>query len=506
MKVSTLIKSTLVRPNDHPYLNDAWKPCDTEWTVTSPDLEVIGDLPRDLNGVYLRNGHNQVHEPIGRYHPFDGDSMVHAMHLCDGKVEYRNRFTRTVGFLAEQAAGKSLWPGIIEPRLASRRGWGSIGAMKDNAGTDILVHAGRAIVAMSQCSEPYRLDAITLETHGPDQNWARSVQPYGICSHFKCDLATGHMMFFNYGEHHPYMNYGVVDREDNLVHYVPIELPGPRWPHDLGFTPNYSILHDLPMYFDQELLTKGAHRLAFHRDVPARFGVIPRFGANEDVRWFEATPCYLLHLSNCYETGDEVIMDGCIQTNPLPDLSKLPKQGYDRMLAMLDLHQQQSRMHRWRFNMKTGQTTEQYLDDQITEFPMTSAEYGGRPYRYSYNALPLKGFWLLEGLKKYDFTTGNTQTYWMPKGCYLSEAPFAARPHAKTEDAGYLLTFVTNMNTGKGECAIFDARDIAKGPIARIILPHQVPTGTHACWAPADQLHPAPNRGAMSRENITSVA
>jgi carotenoid cleavage dioxygenase len=177
----------------------------------------------------------------------------------------------------------------------------------------------------------------------------------------------------------------------------------------------------------------------------------------------------------------------------LPDLSKLPKHGYDRMLAMLDLHQQQSRMHRWRFNLRTGQTREEYLDDQITEFPMTSAEHGGRPYRYSYNALPMKGFWLLEGLKKYDLATNNTQTYWMPKGCYLSEAPFAARPRAKTEDDGYLLTFVTNMNTGKGECAIFDARDIAPGPIARIILPHQVPTGTHACWAPADQLRPGAN-------------
>src|SRR5262245_43456292 len=194
MKVSTLIKSTIVWPSDNPYLNDAWKPCDTEWTVTSPDLEIIGDIPKDLNGVYLRNGHNQVHEPIGRYHPFDGDSMVHAVHLFDGKVEYRNRFTRTVGFLAEQAAGKSLWPGIIEPKLAIRRGWGSIGAMKANAGTDILVHAGKAIGAMSQCSEPYRLDPITLETLGPDQNWAPRLQPYGICSHFKHDLASGHMM------------------------------------------------------------------------------------------------------------------------------------------------------------------------------------------------------------------------------------------------------------------------------------------------------------------------
>ena len=54
--------------------------------------------------------------------------------------------------------------------------------------------------------------------------------------------------------------------------------------------------------------------------MPSRFGVIPRFGSNADVRWFEAEPCYLLHLSNCYEDGDEVVMDGCIQPNPIPDM------------------------------------------------------------------------------------------------------------------------------------------------------------------------------------------
>ena len=110
-------------PSDNPYLTDAWQPTDTEWTATSPDLQVIGEVPKDLNGIYLRNGHNQIHAPIGRYHPFDGDGMVHALRFNAGAVEYRNRWIRTTGFMAEQAAGKSLWPGIIEPGRAVRRGY-----------------------------------------------------------------------------------------------------------------------------------------------------------------------------------------------------------------------------------------------------------------------------------------------------------------------------------------------------------------------------------------------
>ncbi len=485
-------------PSENPYLNGAWEPTDTEWTASTPDLKVTGEVPRDLAGIYLRNGHNQIHAPMGKYHPFDGDGMVHAMRFEEGRVEYRNRWIRTTGFLAEQAAGRSLWPGIIEPRRAVLRGWGSIGAMKDNAGTDVIVHAGKAIVAMSQCSEPYRLDPFTLETLGPDPQWARRLGQRGICSHFQVDEHTGEMMFFNYGEQPPYMNYGVVSADNQLVHYEPIELPGARWPHDLGMTERHCVLHDLPMFFDQEGLARGQHRLKFHRDVPARFGVIPRFGTNRDVRWFEAMPCYILHLANCYEQGDEVVMEGCIQTNPVPDLSHLPKEGYARMLALLDMRLQETRMHRWRFNLKTGQTREEDLDDEVTEFPMVNGRHKGRPYRYAYNAHMTPGFWHLDGLKRYDLKTGATQTWRAPEGCYVSEAPFAPRVGARAEDDGYLVTFMNDAARRRASCAVFDAQDITRGPVCEIELPGFIPLGAHAYWMPMSDARGVPAGGVTA--------
>ena len=88
--------------NDHPYMNGAWTPNFDEYDAY--DLPVIGEIPKDLDGVYIRNTENPVHDPIGTYHPFDGDGMLHAMHFRDGKAEYRNRFIRTKGFEAEAAA------------------------------------------------------------------------------------------------------------------------------------------------------------------------------------------------------------------------------------------------------------------------------------------------------------------------------------------------------------------------------------------------------------------
>jgi carotenoid cleavage dioxygenase len=488
MRIDARFSSTISPANDNPFLRGPYQPVLSEYTASTPDLTVRGEIPRDLNGLYVRNSHNQLHEPIGRYHPFDGDGMLHAVHFEDGVATYRNRFIRTTGFLAEQAAGRSLWPGLTEPRRRTRRGWGSIGAMKDNAGTDVIAHAGRLLATMSQCSEPYRIDPITLETLGVEPAWGAQVDPRGVCSHFKVDNDTGEMMFFNFGETPPYMNYGIVDATNQLVHFEPIELPGPRWPHDLGITRNYTILHDLPMFFDPALLAQGQHRLRFHRDLPSRFGVLPRHGANRDIRWFEATPCYILHLSNCFEDGEEVIMDGCISLDPIANVSHLPREGYQRMLAMLDKHNTRTRMHRWRFNLRTGQTREQFLDDEVTEFPMVANGWVGRPYRYSFNTLFEKGQWLFSGIKRYDLATGATQRHEYGPGRYGSETQVALRRDPAADDDGYLITYVIDLPRDCSECLIFNAADIAAGPLAAIELPQRMSVGTHACWVEAERL------------------
>ena len=56
----------------------------------------------------------------------------------------------------------------------------------------------------------------------------------------------------------------------------------------------------------------------FHRDMPSRFAVIPRRGGPDDIRWFEADPTYVLHCTNAYEDGDEIVLDGFFQGDPHP--------------------------------------------------------------------------------------------------------------------------------------------------------------------------------------------
>ena len=64
----------------------------------------------------------------------------------------------------------------------------------------------------------------------------------------------------------------------------------------------------------------------------------------------------------------------------------------------------------------------------------------------------------------------------------------APRIGAVSEDDGYLVSFITDMEADLSECVLIDAKDIAAGPVCRIRLPHRISSGTHATWAPGDSL------------------
>ncbi len=259
--------STLRQDDDHPYRSGPWRPQTIE--NDADELHVEGDLPDDLYGVYLRNTENPLHPAIVRYHPFDGDGMIHKVSFRDGKVSYRNRFVRTDGLLAEQEAGRSLWAGIAEnPNMSTRPdGWGARGRMKDAASTDVVVHAGVAVASFWQCGDLYRLDPLTLDDLGKC-TWGGSFpHEAGVSAHTKVDDHTGELLFFNYATSAPYLHYGVVDAGNRLVHYVPIDLPGPRLPHDMAFTEHYAILNDMPLFWEPDPLAKGLYASRFHSDI-----------------------------------------------------------------------------------------------------------------------------------------------------------------------------------------------------------------------------------------------
>ncbi len=485
------VASALPPDDTHPYRSGPWRPQTTEYDAW--DMPVIGEIPDDLNGVYLRNTETALFEPIKRYHPFDGDGLLHAMSFENGEARYTSRFVQTDAFVAEQQAKQSLWAGIAEhpSNTIAATGRGARGMMKDNASTDVIVHGGQALASFYQCGDLYALDPRTLEDQGR-ASWGGKFPAEGVSAHPKLDEHTGEMMFFNYSVDAPYMHYGVLSRDGELTNYVDIPLPGPRLPHDMAFTENWSILNDLPLFWRPDALADGYYSNKFHRDMPSRFALIPRHGTTDDIRWFEAEPTFVLHWINAYEDGDEVVLEGFFQHNPTA--KGIPRSAESiseyKGFETLDMNVLQARAHRWRFNLATGETTEEQLSDRCAEFPMINGRYGGRRHRYAYEARCTPGLFAFDALIKHDVDNGVEEVIEFGDGVFVSETVMAPRDGSTAEDDGYLITFTTDMVNDWSECVVLDAARPNDGPVARIRLPERISSGTHSTWAPLQDLTP----------------
>jgi carotenoid cleavage dioxygenase len=158
----------------------------------------------------------------------------------------------------------------------------------------------------------------------------------------------------------------------------------------------------------------------------------------------------------------------------------------------------QTRLHRWRFNLVTGEVREEQLSDTVTEFGMINSAYAGRDYRYTYAATGKPGWFLFDGLVRHALKSGNEQRFSFGDGVFGSETAMAPRSHAAAgaaqragsaaEDDGYLVTLTTDMAADASYCLVFDASQIEAGPVCKLALPERISSGTHSTWAKGDDV------------------
>lgn len=450
----------------NPYLADNFAPVQTE--LTTDELPVLGELPPELNGMFVRNGPNPQFPPLGRYHWFDGDGMLHGVQIQAGKASYRNRYIRTQGFEQEQQAGQALFSGLLEP---------SSNGFKNVANTALVWHRDR-LLALWEGGEPHAIDVPTLDTIGTYNFNGKLNSP--MTAHPKVDPVTGEMIFFGYSiMQPPYVQYSVVSAQGELLRTVPIDLPVGVMMHDFAITEHYTILMDLPLTFRLERLQRGEPAFAFERDRPSRFGILPRHGDHQSIRWFEAPSCYVFHTFNAYEAGDDIVLIACrMDSTSVLGASPGAHEGDNRQIQS-DV----PLLYRWRFNLKTGTVQEQLLDDRPCEFPRINEQYLGRPIRYGYagNFAPTEAP-KFDGLLKFDLDHQNVQMHSFGTGRYGGEGVFVPRPGATAEDDGWLMTFVYDEPQDRSELVIIDTQAMTDEPVARILMPQRVPYGFHGTW------------------------
>jgi carotenoid cleavage dioxygenase len=435
------------------------------------DLEVVGELPAGLRGMFVRNGPNPQFAPIGRYHPFDGDGMVHAVYVEDGTARYRNRWIESKGLLAERKRGAAQFGGLAELSRIDPEVVAEAGIVKNTANTHTVRHADRILALMEACP-PTQLSR-ELETLG---EWDFDGRLQGaMTAHPKVDPVNGELHFFGYSPFPPYLRYHVADASGALVHSTDIELPDPVMMHDFALTEHHVLFLDAPALFDVHAAMAGGPLVRWEPEQGTRLGVLARRGDGASIRWFELDPSYVVHVFNAWDDGERIELRA-------PRFAAMPGGfAFDNPTG-----REAPMPWRWSIDLAAGTVHDEQTDDRAGEFPRVNDQLASRRTRYLYNCQARTWEFEFEfhGVVKYDLDADTSQARHYAPSEVSGEHVFAPDPDGTAEDDGWLLSFVTDRATDTTDLVVLDARDVAAEPVARVRIPRRVPIGFHANWLP----------------------
>jgi carotenoid cleavage dioxygenase len=455
-----------VDPTVSPFLQGLLTPVADE--IDAEDLTVVGELPAGLHGVFLRNGPNPQFTPRGRYHPFDGDGMLHGVYLDEGRARYRNRWIQSRGLQAERRRGKGVYGGVSEFIVPEADVVEEGGVVKNTANTHTLRHAGRWF-ALLEVARPTEITR-DLETIGEYDFDGALVG--GMTAHPKVDPCNGELLFFGYSPFPPYLRYHRVDPSGRLVQSIDIDLPNPVMMHDFAVTERYVVFLDAPSIFDPTSMMQGGPMIRWAPEEGTRIGVLPRDGSAPP-RWFDIDTAYVVHFFNAWDDGTTIQVHA-------PAFGKMPG-GFEFDAP----HGDSNPLPRWwAIDLDTGTVTSRQADDRSGEFPRINDARATRQHRFAYNCLPNSRDFDFDfnGVVKYDLETDTDETLTYGEHAVSGEHVFAADPDGRAEDDGWLLSLVTDRQTEQSELVVVDARHLSAGPVARVQLPRRVPLGFHANW------------------------
>ena len=440
-------------------------------------LKITGELPRELNGTLYRNGPNPQFDAPNA-HWFVGDGMLHAFHMENGAASYRNRWVRTSKWQAEHEAGRALFGGFGQ-KLPDAPASSADGCV---ANTNIIFHGGK-LLALVESHLPTEIEPGTLATRGTCNFDGAIGGPF--TAHPKVDPVTGELFFFGYnaaGPFTPTLSFGSIDASGRATRFDRFEAPYASMVHDFIVTERHLLFPILPITGSMMRAMRGRPPYAWEPDKGAYVGVMKRNGSAKDIVWFRGESCYVFHVMNAWEEGDRIVADVMqFEEAPLfnhPDGSPT------------DPNKSRARLCRWTFDLagNTDRFTQVYLDDITGEFPRIDDRRAGLAGRHGWYAcanpdLPMFG--ALSGVVHVDGQGSRLGQYLLPAGDTISEPVFVARGDDAAEGDGWLLAVVWRAAENRSDLAVFNATDVAAGPVALVQLGHRVPDGFHGNWVGA---------------------
>jgi len=451
---------------------------------TAPELHVReGKIPETLRGTLYRNGTNPMYPPLGDHHWFLSEGMVHGIHIENGRAAYRNRWVRTGQYEAQRRAGRRL----VSTSLSEPSPPEGEGVRRHFAATHALVHGGR-LLALDEWCGPAALDPETLETTIADYDFD-GLHVGAFTAHPKVDYQTGEMLGYGYqadGIGSSTISYSIIDRTGRLTRHDRFQAPFCPIMHDFGITKEHVIFPLFSADINLERAANGGPLAAYDPSIGTHFGIMPRNGSTDLMRWFHGEPTYAYHTMNSYterRDGREIVHLDMMKT---PFVPLFPKE--DGIIAeWVQGEETNGLLVRWSFDLSGNLDTytETILTDLTGDFCMVDPRFVGLPYRHGFYAAQ-KGHGgpgaFFDTISHIDLETGDRRDYHEGAHVTFLEPIMVPRSEAAPEGDGWLLTLAYDATRNLSDLIIFDTRDILAGPVARVELPTRVPYGFHGSW------------------------
>lgn len=453
-----------------------------EQEVVVDELELTGELPRWLAGSLLRTGPAKFEVGEQRMrHWFDGLAMLHRFTIEDGRVSYGNRFLESRSYKAAREQGRMVYGEFATDPCRSLfkrvQTLFSKPTLPDNANINVA-RLGERFIAMTEMPLPVQFDPHTLETAG--------VRPYEApgqltTAHPHSDRTGGGLLNYaaKLGRTSSYRFFGVSPDDSKPRAIASLPVKEPAYMHSFGLTERYLVLAEFPYVVNPLSLALSGRpyieNYLWKPELGTRFTLVDR-ATGAAIDGFKTDACFAFHHVNAYDIPGEVVVDLCTY----PDASVIEDLYLDRLRAGKPIAP--ATLTRFRLSLVDSSVRSERLAEEDLELPRIN--YGRcneRPYRYVWGNGNGLGGWI-ERILKVDTSSGETRS-WSETSCYPGEPVFVARPEAKDEDDGALLSVVLDADAGTSFLLVLDAADLTE--LARAQAPHHIPFGFHGQFARA---------------------